>query len=130
MRSLQLGWLGIDHELIVFPHPDLILNVNRRAGQKHWFRGPVPSYVIEHPDGLLLWDTGDALYTHESYGPPPAGSPLNPDPLGWAASVEKLRSIAREHEALVLPGHSETGIRQHRDRADLTSAPTPGLVYE
>jgi N-acyl homoserine lactone hydrolase len=58
MRSLQLGWLGLDHELIVFPHPDLILNVNRRAGQKHWFRGPVLSYVIEHPDGLLLWETG------------------------------------------------------------------------
>ena len=55
---------------------------------------------------------------------------MNPDPLGWAASVEKLRSIAREHEALILPGHGETGIRQHRDRADLTSAPTPGLVYE
>ena len=38
--------------------------------------------------------------------------------------------LAREHEALVLPGHSETGIRQHRDHADLTSAPAPGLVYE
>ena len=238
MRPLELGWLGVDHELIVFPHPELILNVNRRTGQKHWLRGPILSYVIEHPDGLLLWDTGvstewptewlapwlhlidltrshprsacspgsrtrawppttsgtscratctpthagglrvfqdagaeivvheaeyrhveslrepqrfwipadfnllhdikpptlvagdeelmrgvrlihvpghtpgsmalhveleqtgsvllagDALYTHESYGPPPAGSPMNPDPLGWAASVEKLRGIA------------------------------------
>jgi hypothetical protein len=43
---------------VVFPHPDLVLNVNRRSGQKHWLRGPVLSYVIEHPDGLLLWDTG------------------------------------------------------------------------
>ena len=58
MRSLQLGWLGLDHELVVFPHPDLILNVNRRSGQKQWLRGPVLSYVIEHPEGLLLWDTG------------------------------------------------------------------------
>jgi glyoxylase-like metal-dependent hydrolase (beta-lactamase superfamily II) len=274
VRCLQLGWLGLDHELVVFPHPDLVLNVERRSGQKHWLRGPILSYVIEHPDGLLLWDTGispewpaewlgawqqlidlsevtpevcllsrlkdvglgpddfryvvpshlhadhagglrlfenagaeiiiheaeyrhvqnlrepqrfwipadfallhdikpptlvagdqellrgvqlihvpghtpgsmallieldhagtlllagDALYTHESYGPPPVGSPMNPDPLGWAASVEKLRRIAREHQALVLPGHSETGIRQHRDQADFTPAPTPGLVYE
>jgi N-acyl homoserine lactone hydrolase len=274
VRSLQLGWLGLDHELAVFPHPDLILTVNRRSGQKRWLRCPVLSYVIEHPDGLLLWDTGvstewpaewleawqqlidlreitrdvcllsrlkaaglgpddfryvvqshlhadhagglrlfqdagaeivvheaeyrhvenlhaaqrfwvpadfnllhdikpptlaagdeellrgvrlihlpghspgsmalhveldhmgsilltgDALYTHESYGPPPVGSPMNPDPLGWTASVEKLRRIAREHEAFVLPGHSEIGIRQRRDRSDLTPAPTPGVVYE
>jgi glyoxylase-like metal-dependent hydrolase (beta-lactamase superfamily II) len=74
--------------------------------------------------------TGDALYTHESYGPPPVGSPMNPDPLGWAASVEKLRRIAREHEAFVLPGHSDTAIRQHHDRAVFTPAPIPGLVYE
>jgi glyoxylase-like metal-dependent hydrolase (beta-lactamase superfamily II) len=38
--------------------PELGLNVNRRAGPKHWLRCPVLSYVIEHPDGLLLWDTG------------------------------------------------------------------------
>ena len=274
LRSLQLGWLGLDHELAVFPHPDLVLNTSRRAGSKHWLRCPVMSYVIEHPDGLLLWDTGvstewptewleawqrlidlseitpescllsrleaegwgpddfryviqshlhadhagglrlfqdagaeivvheaeyrhvqnlrepqrfwvpadfnllhdvkpptlvdgdeelmrgirlihlpghspgsmallvdldhtgsvlltgDALYTHESYGPPPAGSPLNPDPLGWAASVEKLRKVARQREALVLPGHSKTGIRQHRDSSEFTPAPTPGLIYE
>jgi N-acyl homoserine lactone hydrolase len=45
---------------VVFPHPDLVLvlNVDRRSGQKHWLRGPILSYVIEHPDGLLLWDTG------------------------------------------------------------------------
>jgi hypothetical protein len=58
VRSLQLGWLGLDHELVVFPQPDLVLNVDRRSGQKHWLRGPILSYVIEHPDGLLLWDTG------------------------------------------------------------------------
>ena len=274
LRSLQLGWLGLDHELVVFPHPDLVLTTSRRAGSKHWLRCPVLSYVIEHPDGLLLWDTGistewptewleawqqlidlseitpescllsrleaealgpddfryvvqshlhadhagglrlfqdagaeivvheteyrhvqnlrepqrfwvpadfnllhdvkpptlvdgddelmrgirlihlpghspgsmallvdldhtgsvlltgDALYTHESYGPPPAGSPLNPDPLGWAASVEKLRRVARRRDALVLPGHSETGIRQHHDSSEFTPAPTPGLIYE
>jgi glyoxylase-like metal-dependent hydrolase (beta-lactamase superfamily II) len=274
LRSLQLGCFDLDHELLVFPHPELGLNVDRRAGPKHWLRCPVLSYVIEHPDGLLLWDTGispewpsewldtwqilidlseitpevcllsrlkadglgpedfryvvqshlhadhagglrifqsagaeiivqeaeyrhveslrepqrfwvpadfdllhevkpptlvagdeelmrgvrlihlpghspgsmallveldhtgwvaltgDALYTHESYGPPPVGSPMNPDPLGWAASVEKLRRIAREHEAFVLPGHSDTAIRQHHDRSVFTPAPTPGLVYE
>jgi glyoxylase-like metal-dependent hydrolase (beta-lactamase superfamily II) len=83
---------------------------------------------LDHAGWVLL--TGDALYTHESDGPPPAGSPLNPDPLGWATSVEKLRRVARQREALVLPGHSETGIRQHRDGGSFTPAPTPGLIYE
>jgi glyoxylase-like metal-dependent hydrolase (beta-lactamase superfamily II) len=83
---------------------------------------------LDHAGSLLL--AGDALYTHESYGPPPVGSPMNPDPLGWAASVEKLRRIAREHQALVLAGHSQTGIRQHRDHSDFTPAPRPGLIYE
>jgi hypothetical protein len=41
MRSLQLGWLGLDHELLVFPHPDLVLNVDRRFGQKHGLRARV-----------------------------------------------------------------------------------------
>jgi len=22
VRTLQLGWLGVDHELVLFPHPD------------------------------------------------------------------------------------------------------------
>jgi hypothetical protein len=32
VRSLQLGWLGLDHELAVFPHPDVVLNVSGAAG--------------------------------------------------------------------------------------------------
>jgi hypothetical protein len=32
LRSMQLGWLGLDHELVVFPHPDLVLAMNRRVG--------------------------------------------------------------------------------------------------
>ena len=83
---------------------------------------------LNHVGSVLL--AGDALYTHESYGPPPAGSPMNPDPLGWASSVEKLRTIARRRGALVLPSHSETGIRQHDDRSEFTPAPTPGVIYE
>jgi N-acyl homoserine lactone hydrolase len=55
---------------------------------------------------------------------------MNPDPLGWATSVEKLRRIARQRQAFVLPGHSESGVRQHRNRSDLAPAPTPGLIYD
>ena len=44
--------------------------------------------------------------------------------------MEKLRRLARQHEALILPGHSETGIRQHYDHSNLTPALTPELVYE
>jgi glyoxylase-like metal-dependent hydrolase (beta-lactamase superfamily II) len=87
--------------------------------------GPMVLHVeLDHTRSVLF--ACDALYTQESYGPPPAGTPMNPDSLGWAASVEKLRRIARQHEALVLPSHSETGIRQHGNRAAFTPAPTTG----
>ena len=136
LREPQRFWIPTDFALLHDIKPPTLV-----AGDEELMRGVrlihAPGHTpgsmalqveLDHTGSILL--AGDALYTHESYGPPPAGSPMNPDPLGWAASVEKLRRIARQHEALVLPGHSETGIRQHPDRADLTRAPTPGLVYE
>jgi N-acyl homoserine lactone hydrolase len=82
---------------------------------------------LDHAGSVLL--TGDAVYPHESYGPPPAASLLNPDPLAGPHREEAPhgRTPARG------PGssrHRETGIRQHCDRRQFTPAPTPGLIYE
>jgi hypothetical protein len=38
---------------------------------------------LDHTGSVLL--AGDALYTHESYGPPPAVSPMNPGASGEAS---------------------------------------------
>ena len=136
LREPQRFWIPADFALLHDIKPPTLV-----TGDEELMRGVrlihVPGHTpgslallveLDHTGSMLL--AGDALYTHESYGPPPVGSPMNPDPLGWAASVEKLRRIARQHEAFVLPSHSETGIRQHRDRSNFAPAPTPGLVYE
>jgi glyoxylase-like metal-dependent hydrolase (beta-lactamase superfamily II) len=136
LRDPQRFWVPADFNLLHDVQPPTLVNGDEelmRGVRLIHLPGHSPGSMallveLDHAGSVLL--TGDALYTHESYGPPPAGSPLNPDPLGWATSVEKLRTVARQREALVLPGHSETGIRQHRDRGQLTPAPTPGLIYE
>lgn len=257
LTGLTLGSMGIDYEMLVFPHPKYILTAGRRQGQKVWCQCPAISYLIEHPDGLVLWETGiattfsaewapewqalidmsavtpdvcleqrlkalnigpedityvvqghlhcdhagglrlfetigtkivcheeeykfvtqiettdffysrpdwhflgrkrpittygdqeilkdlwlislpghtpgmmglltkldhtgwvmltsDALYTHESYGPPAVGSPIVWDRDKWAASVEKIRKIGVARNAFILPGHDQTGL-QHRE---------------
>lgn len=256
LKGLQLGYMGMDYELMVFPHPNHALMAGgRREGQKTWYQCPALSYLIEHPDGLILWETGistnwkaewlagwqylvdlsnvtpevclearlksvglapedftyviqghlhtdhagglrlfedagativchedeykyvtqigvadnffvradwdflgykrptttygdqqilkdvwllslpghtpgtmglltkldhtgwvlltsDALYTHDSYGPPAVGTPITWSAEQWARSVEKVRATATDHDAFVFPGHDETGVKQ------------------
>ncbi|QFG03950.1 N-acyl homoserine lactonase family protein [Tepidiforma bonchosmolovskayae] len=276
IRGTNLGYMKLDKELLVFPHPNYALNVERTSGQKLWVNCPALAYIIEHPDGLILWETGistkvreewlpawqwlidvseitpevclearlkqmglapedfkyviqghlhcdhagglrlfeeagaeiivhedeykyvfqniekadqffvredfallgrkrptliygdqeildgvklislpghtagtmgmlvrlnhtgwvlftsDAMYLHESYGPPPVGSPIVWDPGKWASSVEKIRRIAIEHEATIFPGHDETGIKQHADGSSVFTPLNvrPDYVYE
>lgn len=263
IKGLNLGYMGVDRELLVFPHPNYVLSSQRREASKVWYRCPAISYVIEHPDGRILWETGistrwaeewlpewlflvdcnditpevclearlkamglgpedfkyviqghlhtdhagglrlfekagvdivvhedehkhvsgliapldrpaeffynrvdwefvfvrkpllvygdqeimkdvwvvslpghtpgtmgllvklertgwvllttDAMYLHESYGPPPVGTPITWDVPKWNQSIEKIRRLATKYEAFVFPGHDETGIKQYRD---------------
>lgn len=266
LRGLTLGNMGIDHEMLVFPHPRYALSASRREGPKVWCQCPAISYVIDHPDGRVLWETGistnfrvewpqewqqlidlseitpevclegpedfryvvqghlhcdhagglrlfeeagativchedehkfvseletadffysradwnflghkrplttygdqeilkdlwlvslpghtpgtmgllarldhtgwvmlttDALFTHESYGPPPVGSPIIWDKEKWARSVEKIRRIATNRNAFVLPGHDRKGIQHEGERFGIRDIRfDPGAVYE
>ena len=53
--------------------------------------------------------TSDALYLHESYGPPAVGSPIVWESEKWRTSVDRIRTLAIEHEAFIFPGHDTTG---------------------
>jgi N-acyl homoserine lactone hydrolase len=274
LKGLNLGYMGIDYEVLVFPHPDHVLHTDKKEGQKTWYQCPAISYIIEHPDGLVLWETGistqwpeewlsewqwlidvngitpevclenrlkeiglgpddfkyviqghlhtdhsgglrlfqdagaeivvqedewkavenlqaaenffvpadfvllkdkkptlvsgdtelmrdlrlvsvpghtpgtqgclvrldhtgwvlltsDALYTHDSYGPPPTGTPITWDVATWAQSVEKIRTLAQDHEAFIFPGHDETGIKQHKEESEFQKIDFwPGYAYE
>src|SRR3712207_1135285 len=58
IRGLNLGYMGLDYELMVFPHPNHALTAHRKEGTKTWYQCPSLAYIIEHPDGRILWETG------------------------------------------------------------------------
>ena len=76
--------------------------------------------------------TTDAMYHHETYGPPPVGTFVNLLPDSWMQSIEKIRRYAIKYEALLAPGHDETGIKQHADGTSefVELKYYPGQVYE
>lgn len=275
IRGLQLGKFGIDYEILVNMHPDYMLHTERKSGEKFYYQCPSLSYIIDHPDGRILFETGisenwkeewlagwlmvddlseittevclesrlkslglgpddfeyviqghlhtdhagglrlfedagarvivhedeyrfvttnihepdlffnrkdwgflgrkqpwtvygdqeilkdvhvislpghtpgtmgvllrldhtgwvlltsDAIYTHDSYGPPAVGSPIVWNGEAWANSVAKLRALAVERNAYVFPGHDEVGIQHHPGGQELKPIDfTPGYVYQ
>lgn len=276
LKGLNLGYMGMDYEFMVFPHPDYALMAGgKRAGQKVWYQCPAISYIIEHPEGRILWETGistnwqaewlagwqylvdlsqitpevclearlksvglgpddfryviqghlhcdhagglrlfedagativchedeykyvhqqiesadqffvradweflnrkkptltygdqeilkgiklvslpghtpgtigllmhldhtgwvllttDALYTHDSYGPPATGTPVTWSTEKWAQSVEKIRRLGAQHDAFLFPGHDETGIKHENGQTHFKKIEyLPGHAYE
>src|SRR5438093_13586017 len=57
---------------------------------------------LEHTGAVLLTD--DAMYTHDTYGPPAVGSPITWDLAHWSGPIEKIRQTATEHNAFLFPG--------------------------
>jgi N-acyl homoserine lactone hydrolase len=283
LTGVNLGYMGLDKELMAFPNPELVLHASKQQGQKQWYQCPSLGFIIDHPDGRILWNTGlsknwdeewlaawkwlidlsgitpevnienrlkqlnlgpddftyvvqghlhcdhagglrffqnagaeilvhedewkhvqqfetadqffvrkdwnfmtdqkkptliykdqelmkdvhlvhlpghtpgttgvllklertgwvlltdDALYIHESYGPPATGTPITWDVPLWGKSVERIRQIATDHDAFIFPNHDETGIKvSHDDHQQVTNEfrkiefhPfTTGYVYE
>ena len=64
---------------------------------------------LDHTGAVFLTD--DAMYTHETYGPPAVGTPITWDVPRWNASIERIRKLATEHSAFLFPGHDETGVK-------------------
>jgi N-acyl homoserine lactone hydrolase len=75
--------------------------------------------------------TSDALYMHNTYGPPDVGTPMSWDAAHWANSMNKIRRLATEREAFIFPGHDEIGIKQFTDRKEIRTIEFwPGYEYE
>ena len=84
----------------------------------------------DHTGWVML--TSDAMYHHETYGPPAVGSFVGMHQNQWAESLEKVRRYATKYEALIVPGHDETGVKQHADGTSefVKLEYYPGHVYE
>jgi len=84
---------------------------------------------LERTGWVIL--AADALYHHESYGPPPVGSATTLFPDKWLTSVEKLRDLARRFNATIIPGHDETVIVTRPEGEELDSLRyAPDHVYD
>ncbi len=75
--------------------------------------------------------TSDAMYFHDTIGPPPATSPIDMDGEMWRRSIDKIAAIAADRDALLLPGHDTTGA-QFADgvRSAKRIEYAPGSIYE
>ena len=58
LKGLNLGYMGMDYGLLGFPNPNEMLLPSRKEGQRNWYRCPSMAYIIEHPAGRILFDTG------------------------------------------------------------------------
>ncbi len=67
VTGLNLGYMGGDKELLVFPHPNYVLSSQRRQGVKTWYRIPALAYLVEHPEGRLLFETGISSKVREEW---------------------------------------------------------------
>jgi glyoxylase-like metal-dependent hydrolase (beta-lactamase superfamily II) len=282
LTGIHLGYMGLDKELMAFPNPELILSAGRQAGAKQWYQCPSLGFIIDHPDGRILWNTGlstawdqewldgwkwlidltgitpetcvenrlkqlglgpddfkyvvqghlhtdhagglrfferagaeilvhedewkhtqhveqadnffvrkdwhfltgsrkptliykdqellkdvhlvhlpghtpgttgvllkldrtgwvmltdDAMYVHETFGPPAVGTPITWNVPHWSESIEKIRTIAIEHDAFLFPNHDETGVKVSHAHDQITTEfrkiefqPfSPGYAYE
>ena len=97
----------------VHGNPEILPGVQLLSLPGH-SKGHMGMLVHTESSGPILL-AADAIYHHEAYGPPPVATGVTISPERWAESVDKIYRIATHHEALVIPGHSGTGVRQHAD---------------
>ena len=84
---------------------------------------------LEHTGWVLL--TSDAMYHHENYAEPSAEPQIYWDIDHWRSSLGKIKQIARDHEALLFPGHDETGIQHFGGKDELKKIEFwPRYIYE
>ncbi|WP_432826106.1 N-acyl homoserine lactonase family protein [Dactylosporangium sp. CA-092794] len=72
------------------------------------------SLQVDLPDSGTMVFTSDAVYLGESFGPPAVPPAIVSDLRGWYASVEKLRAIQRQRDALIVFGHDAEQIASLR----------------
>jgi N-acyl homoserine lactone hydrolase len=72
---------------------------------------------LEHTGTVLL--TSDALYTHDNYAEPVAAPQIYWDVEKWRTSLGRIQSLAQRNDALLFPGHDDTGIQHYNSRREL-----------
>lgn len=58
LKVLECGHTSLDYELAVTAHPDEIVTADHADGKRRLLRHPIYAYVIDHPGGRIVVDTG------------------------------------------------------------------------
>ncbi len=58
LHVLECGRTSLDYELALTGHPEQLLRRSRPENVRRWLHHPIYAYVIEHPEGRILVDTG------------------------------------------------------------------------
>jgi glyoxylase-like metal-dependent hydrolase (beta-lactamase superfamily II) len=69
---------------------------------------------VELPDTGTMIFTSDAVYMGDSYGPPVAPPAIVQDLAAWYASVEKIRAVADQTDAMLVFGHDSAQLHTLR----------------
>lgn len=67
LKVIECGRTALDHELAATAHPDRIVDAEHPHGSRELLRHPVYVYVIEHPQGRVLVDTGVSVNYQEEW---------------------------------------------------------------
>ena len=85
LQGLNLGYMGMDYGLLGYPNPNDMLLPSRMEGLRTWYRCPSLAYIINHPAGRILFDTGVSTTYQDEWLPEWLGtidlSELTPDLL-------------------------------------------------
>ncbi len=69
LQGLKLGHMGMDYGLLGYPNPNDMLLPSRREAPRTWYRCPSLAYIINHPAGRILFDTGISTKFAEEWLP-------------------------------------------------------------
>ena len=58
MYGLHLGSFGVDLDSMLPGHPTLAMVAGQTDKKRTWYQCPSIAYIIEHPEGRILFETG------------------------------------------------------------------------
>ncbi len=121
LQGLNLGYMSMDYGLLGYPNPSDLLMPSRREAARRWYRCPSMAYIIEHPAGRILYDTGISTNFAEDWLPEWQGlidlSEINEDIL--LESALKKRGLGPDDFRYVILSHCHAdhagGVRIFQD---------------
>jgi len=127
IKVLECGRTSLDYELAVSGHPDEILTRGKEDAARRWLHHPVYAYVIEHPDGHILVDTGvaadfEARWRHPFY---PLAMRFGPGAHGTFEELLKAHGYGVEDFRFVVLTHLHT---DHAGNAPLFASSNASII--